>query len=730
MSCRRIEPTFRLLDGYVGWDEHSIKHLSGFDGTEGIQLDLVTPGAIDPSALLAYLSPPRLARACGPCEWYLITPYPPKSRLLRYNSCSESWQPAWSEDCFPEFLEDPVAVTTRRHRVAISDPGADAVFVWTRGGEQLIARITIENPGPLTFTPWGELLVASSDRIVRISPDGYMLGELTAQLRNREVDRIGVAKDCSIWIITRENNGNHRLWKAEREMSGFASKILMEDENTNISRHENENDPIIWTWSIEHDESKELKKLWYISRGKPQFIPARVEELAKNFRATGVAAASAIGFCLEKNPGSHKNDCQCFSWFGRPINKDDVKTAPPPERYKLGQLLSKAIDSGVPRCRWHRVRLEADIPTGTSISVAVSTSETKDPELLGDSNSDPQWSEFPAGLPHPDDWDEGPDNSTDFLIDQPPGRYLFVRLRLIGNGIETPSVLRIRLDFPRATSLDFLPGIYRENPEAEDFTERFLAIFDASVKDLDRKIERYPALLNIDKVHKDVLPWLAGFFDICLNSNWETEKKRKILSNIPELYHKRGTVSGLKKAIQLIFGVEPSLQEIALKRGWGMLGRDARLRSVSLFSRSRARFRLNSSEIGNAPIRSLGDPDADPLASHAHRFEILVPPGPQADSTKSDALNQLVAAQKPAHTLHSIRLGGKGFVLGAWSSVGIDTGSMPLQAPILSGQKGKIWVEGNVRLRSVSVLWQSRRGARRGLRVGETSTVGINWLLV
>ena len=140
------------------------------------------------------------------------------------------------------------------------------------------------------------------------------------------------------------------------------------------------------------------------------------------------------------------------------------------------RLFVVPLDSGVPRCRWHRVQLEADVPTGTSLFVQVASTDD------------------PVTSPHPDDWHpvSGATVTTsplDFLIDQPPGRFLLVRVQMRGDGVRTPVLRRVRLDFPRSTSLDSLPPVYRDNARAEDFTERFLSLFDAGVAELDAAIE-------------------------------------------------------------------------------------------------------------------------------------------------------------------------------------------------------------------------------------------------
>ena len=95
---------------------------------------------------------------------------------------------------------------------------------------------------------------------------------------------------------------------------------------------------------------------------------------------------------------------------------------------------------------------------------------------------------------------------------------------------------------------------------------------------------------------------------------------------MPELYRERGTVGGLTKTIETIFGVTPAIQELATERSWGSVGFDAekvtvcsqrakpavlnpaRLGTTRLFGKSRARFRLNTSALNTAPLRSYGIP--------------------------------------------------------------------------------------------------------------------------
>src|SRR5687767_13397570 len=645
MSCTGGFPTFRLLDAYAGWDQDEAKNLVGFADPEGLRLEPLNPNEVNPSDLLPYLAPPHLARGCGSCGWYLITPSPPSPRVLRRDPCSGQWVSIWDEACAPDYLKKPAAVAAWRKRVAVSDLGAGTVWIWSGRGSRLGARIELAKPGPLAFTPQGGLLVAAKEdgvwRAHRFGPAGEARGSLPP-LPPGNVDRLAVSQDCAVWLII-ENGGALEIWR--------------------------------------------------LARGGQQFELSTIKDLRSAFKPTGLTAMSARGFCLEQRDVNNIPIVCCFSWYGRPLCDEDIPAPSPTKLHGRGQLLTKAIDSGIPRCRWHRIRIDADVPSLTTLEVAVSTSEVAQPAPQGDSKQKGVWEDFGAGVPHPRDWYVAPRGSLDSLIQQqPPGRYLFLRLRLTGNGATTPVVRRVRLEFPRKTSLDLLPPVYRDNPDAEDFSERFLSLFDASIADLDAAIERYPALLDPDGVPSEVLPWIGTFVDVTLDRAWDTERRRAILRSVPALYRKRGTVDGLKEAIDLVFGIKPVIQEIAAERMWGAIASAerpdelkvrARLGEVRLFGRASSRFRLGSSALSRTPMRSFGNPDRDPLSIGAYRFRVLVPPTADQSALWRERLRRLIESQKPAHTIASVRVGGNGFVLGTWSAIGVDTVFGHLAPPVL-----------------------------------------------
>jgi phage tail-like protein len=654
MTCVAGPPTFRLLDGFVGWSpDGTEQNLVGLTDPGGIRLAPILPGALDPDDLLPHLPPAVLADGCD-CRWFLVSPAPPQSRLLRLDSCSDGWQPVHDGCCAENVLERAVAVAVWRHYVAVADAGRNRVFVWSHHGAHLAAEIPVSAPGPLAFSARGKLLVARSGStvIAQFRLDGSPCGPLAGAVPEGDVERMRTTPDGRVWLVTRAA-GTYRLW-----VSAVAA-----------------------------------------------FVPATLDELRTTFDGGSIVAASARGFCMQLAGDNAVPYRCCYSWFGRCLDGSAIEPHARPRVATDGQLITTAVDSGRPRCRWHRVRIDADVPTGTSIDVAVATSEEDQP---------------PGGIV-PADWESGLPGSDDFLIGRPPGRYLFMRLRLTGDGTSTPVVRRLRIDFPRITSLDALPVVYRENPDAEDFSERFLGLFDATIEDLDRSIERFPALLDAERVPPAVLPWLGSFLDLAFERGWSVAQRRRLLRALPEIYRRRGTVEGLRLAILEVFGAEPAIQEAAAGRSWGSVG-SAQVGGVRLFGRSRARFRLGTSALCSAPLRSYGNPDQDPPAVEAYRFRVLVPPAGEYGPIDLAKLKRLVDAQKPAHTVAtSVRTGAGGLVLGSDVAVGIDTVLSHLPAPVLG--RG-----GSVRLRRASIVWPGRAGPSR-LAIGRPLTVGVNTVL-
>jgi phage tail-like protein len=672
MSCAPQPPTFRLLDVRVGWNAQEVSNLTGLDDPAGLHLTLgggkptgLTEGDVSP-----WLPDPRLAPGAQPCAWYLAT----ATGLLRRRRCTscprctppvqsaaaELWEPVWPANCDPGIAAAPTAVAARGHLLAVIDT---QVSVWRREGEQLLSSIPGEAVA-VTLIPGGRVLLARSG-----------------------------STDLELYDLT----GGYR----GRITTGIPGQVLRVTSGSHGS-----------LWVLASDGG--VLSLWAGTAGHGAFTTATVGDLKAAVRQTALSADGDAGFCLAGIGADGLPATSCFTWAGDPMPAERIGQPLATQGY----LLTGALDSGIPRCRWHRVRVDADLPQGTTLSVQVVTTEQTP------STSAAATQPTPADVLNTADWQAAPPGATDFLIEQPPGQYLYLRITLSGDGTASPVIRQVRLDFPRVTSADLLPAVYRQDPVAEDFTERFLSLFDASLSGLDRVVERYPALLDAQGVPDPVLPWLASLLGLSFEPGWDAQTRRALLTAGPELIRDRGTPAGLQQVIRTVFGVSPVIEELFRDRSWATVRGGTPLGAGRLFGRSAARFRLGASALSRAPVRGSGNPDADAITQHAYRFRVLIPPGQSTARVDKTALSRLITQQAPAHTIGQIRAGRGGFVVRPGCLVGIDTVLAPPEPPVLRAPAGALGKP--VRLSRDSIVWPARQGRRSGIRVGTSSVVGIS----
>lgn len=680
MSCASGIKKFRLLDAYVGWDPSSVEGLIGVDDPAGLRLAAIDPGAVDPSQVDPFIPPALLTPGCDPCTWYFGARSKSSDklgRLLQLNHCSWGWEEFHSCGCTSPVFGRIVGVAFLKHRLAVADifrgqqstGGQKRTRVFRVGDGRILAEMPAA--GPLAFRQSGELWIGGKEQILRFTAEGAPVGKIELNT-GLTVNRMAEGSDCRIWVLVETASGSYQI-------------------------------------------------LVIGSDGIP--VPTTLDELAQAFPRTHLAVTSPEGFCFDWPVSEGLPTRCCYDWHGGCLPGDAIVPTAGPALERYGQLLTLPLDSEVEGCRWHRIRVDADVPAGTSVSVVISTSADIINPAQGAPWPEPEWAPFQAGAPFLSDWQAASEGSLDYLVRQPAGRYVYCRIRLTGDGVRTPVVRRVRLDFERVTSLDYLPAVYRETPEAEDFTERFLSIYDALLEHLDSVIEAAPALLDSGDVPSEALPWIASFYSLVFERDWTEQQRRRLLKALPRLYRQRGTPQGLIGAICEIFGLEANelaIQELPFERAWGGLNGNFNLGQSRLFSRAKARFRLASSPLGQAPLKNLGNPALDAHGTHAHRFRVQTAPVGEYGPVEPDALTKLVEAQKPAHTwMTSVDSGGGAFVLGTAVVLGADTILGAPEPPALG--RG-----GNVRLSRQTVLWPSSKGSRQGFTVGDALCAGEN----
>jgi phage tail-like protein len=226
----------------------------------------------------------------------------------------------------------------------------------------------------------------------------------------------------------------------------------------------------------------------------------------------------------------------------------------------------RTFDGHEPDCVWHRLLLDACIPAGTRVEVwSRAANDTGDLEIAG-------WGAEPSlylradgsELPYAGRLDKkaeaaskeraGGDGTWELLFQRARGRYLQLKLVLSGDGRSTPRLRALRAYYPRFSySVNYLPGVYREDEQSASFLERFLANFEGTYTSLEDKIAAVQMLFDVRSAPADALEWLAGWYGVALDPAWDEARRRVFIKNAMHFFAYRGTTHGLELALRLVF---------------------------------------------------------------------------------------------------------------------------------------------------------------------------------
>lgn len=389
-----------------------------------------------------------------------------------------------------------------------------------------------------------------------------------------------------------------------------------------------------------------------------------------------------------------------------------IKCAEPPSLTYLtsGVFFSEPLDSELYRCQWHRVILRGEIPAGARVVVSTFTAEatlTNDQiQLLTEDEWDTKQtaSELTKG-----DWD--------CLVRSGGGRFLWLRLEFFGNSRVSPRIDSVEIEFPRISLRRYLPAVFGEEATSADFTDRFLSLFDTTLRSVETKLDhqaRYYDPLSTPserdpKTGVDFLNWLASWIGVALDRNWSEYKRRTFLKKAGSLFDLRGTREGLWRELLVFLDMEQSrhcseseprlrcrpdpancappkpktchwepppliLEHFKLRRwlflGAGRIGDQAVLWGKRILNRSQ----LNEgAQVAKTQLISGHDPYRDPFHYYAHKFSVFVPACYRESEGHRKSLENLLRAGRPAATLAQIQYVEPRFRIGFQSMVGFDS---------------------------------------------------------
>lgn len=255
-------------------------------------------------------------------------------------------------------------------------------------------------------------------------------------------------------------------------------------------------------------------------------------------------------------------------------------------------------------------------------------------------------------------------NQEDVLLAAVSGRYLHVKVELVGSVDSSPQVGAFRAYCPKQTYLRYLPEQFQTAGRRKRFLERYLPVFESEFVDLEEEIERMTRYFDPAGVPNEYLSWLGDWLAIEYDEEWPEEAKREFLVAAPTLFRARGTKRGMEETIELYLDhVEApdtswmsrwQKRRIEARRAAGWLSDDAARAAFAEIDEAteghddgHLLFFLERHDLDEVE----SDEARSPFTMHMRgsgSFVVFV--GPFVDRAHRDSVARLVATDKPAHT--------------------------------------------------------------------------------
>ena len=239
-----------------------------------------------------------------------------------------------------------------------------------------------------------------------------------------------------------------------------------------------------------------------------------------------------------------------------------------PRHAERAVIVTPPLDGRETGCIWHRLMLDLALPSGAGIQVESVAADDIAMLVPGATNAGQldalRWQMEPApyGRPEP----ERPFGDAaaaarhpmrETLFQTARGRWLRLRLTLVGDGRATPSLKALRAWYPRFSwSERYLPAVYREDATSAALLERWLANFEGLLTGIEERVAAAHLLLSTRTAPAEALDWLARLFGVLLDPRWDIARRRLFLRHAMKLFALRGTSRGVSLALHLALDAE------------------------------------------------------------------------------------------------------------------------------------------------------------------------------
>lgn len=247
-----------------------------------------------------------------------------------------------------------------------------------------------------------------------------------------------------------------------------------------------------------------------------------------------------------------------------------------------GVIITGSIDSTEQDFQWDSIRIEAELPENSLIKVSCFANDSRE-VLLGDNsvNLDEYLKDARvdviSGLTTLNSlFKQAFTGSTDGLL-RVSGRYLWLKLEFLVPQPDLFCLRKIKLLLTDEKIIQYLPEIYRDGKEHNDFSWRFMEIFDSIFFDIEENVNRMPEKLDYTQTKGEMLRYLASWVSIQeAQSLGDEELKERIAAIIPE-YSAIGTKPGIEKFVERELKVRPRIIEFFNYKQMLYEGRDKEL---------------------------------------------------------------------------------------------------------------------------------------------------------
>ena len=379
-------------------------------------------------------------------------------------------------------------------------------------------------------------------------------------------------------------------------------------------------------------------------------------------------------------------------------------------------ILTHVLDSGRPDTIWHRVYLDACIPSGCALGVDAAAFALPDEADSAPAipQPTPVWNPLPSELPFGQSlaaYRAATGGLFEVLLQRPDGpvrrlagRYLRLTLHLRGDGRQTPAVYALRIYAPRFSYQEaYLPELFRQELDADaarggpangaDVRERMLAAFEGMWTPLEGRIAAGEQLINPDAAPSGQLTWLAEALGTALPSHWPDARQRRLIREATLVQPWKGTLCGVDLALDIATDGGIVRGEVAVLENFRLRRTMATILGIDMDDRQHP-LTLGTGMSGNSIVGDsliLSEADArsflalfaaDPahrseaeqveafFERYAHQVSVLLHgAGAKARMT----VESVLAAQMPAHLQWRIIETEHPFVLGISPLLALDT---------------------------------------------------------